>query len=35
MLRRPVVFTVHVSGFPDEQIKTKEKALASDAIAKL
>jgi hypothetical protein len=30
-----MVFTVHVSGFPDEQIKAKEKALALDVVAKL
>ena len=30
-----VVFVVHVSGFPDDQIKTKEKTLALDVLAKL
>lgn len=30
-----VVFTVHVSGFPDDQIKAKEKTLALDVLANL
>lgn len=30
-----VVFTLHVSGFPDEQLKTKEKTLALNVLAKL
>jgi hypothetical protein len=30
-----VVFTVHVSGFPDDQIKAKEKTLALDVLGKL
>lgn len=30
-----VVFVVHVNGFPDDQIKAKEKALALDVLAKL
>jgi hypothetical protein len=30
-----VVFVVHVGGFPDDQIKAKEKTLALDILAKL
>ncbi|HLW80888.1 MAG TPA: hypothetical protein VKS20_02485 [Candidatus Acidoferrales bacterium] len=30
-----VVFVVHVNGFPDDQIKAKEKTLAKDILAKL
>jgi ABC-type amino acid transport substrate-binding protein len=30
-----VVFVVHVNGFPDDQIKAKEKMLALDVVAKL
>lgn len=30
-----VVFVVHVTGFPDDQIKAKEKALALNILAKL
>lgn len=30
-----VVFVVHVNGFPDDQIKAKEKQLALDVLAKL
>ena len=30
-----VVFVVHVNGFPDDQIKAKEKTLALDVLAKL
>jgi len=30
-----VVFVVHVSGFPDDQIKAKEKTLAKEILAKL
>jgi len=30
-----VVFVVHVNGFPDDQIKAKEKTLALDVVAKL
>ena len=30
-----VVFVVHVTGFPDDQIKAKEKTLALDVLAKL